>query len=248
MHCKLAFKHVAVAGLALMLTACATVESPDETDPFESANRSFYGFNDGLDRAFFKPVATAYANVTPDPVRDSVTNFFNNVSYLNVLFNDILQGKFGQFVEDSGRFVVNSTIGIGGLFDPASSMGLERHNEDLGQTFGKWGAGEGAYLVLPFVGPNSVRDVPDIASSTLLNPLTYLNAVVTIPLNVMNLINTRANFLDATDFVDQAAIDPYTFVRESYRQRRDFLINDGQSQDDEYEQYIEEDGGVLKVF
>lgn len=248
MHVRNAVRYVAVVGLALTLGACATVESPDETDPFESANRTAYGFNDSLDRNFFKPVAKAYANVTPDPVRDSVTNFFNNVSYLNVLLNDILQGKIGQFVQDSGRFVVNSTIGIGGLFDPATQMGLARHNEDLGQTFGTWGAGEGAYLVLPFVGPNSVRDMPDIATSTLLNPLTYLNAVVTIPLNIVNLINTRANFLEATDFVDQAAIDPYTFVRESYRQSREFQIYDGNPPDDEYEQYIEDDGGVLKVF
>jgi len=238
---------------------CATTEQAREDgDPLEPGNRDVYDFNDSLDRNFIKPVAETYADITPAVLRTGVSNFFDNVSYLNVILNDLLQFKLVQFLSDSGRFIVNSTIGIGGLFDPATSMGLVENNEDLGQTFGTWGAEEGAYLVLPLVGPNSVRDAPDMATSILLNPLTYLGAPITVPLGLLNAVNSRANLLDATDFRDQAALDPYTFVREAYRQRREFLIYDGDPPSDGYDEFIEEDAGngdsesgpgsVLKVF
>jgi phospholipid-binding lipoprotein MlaA len=179
-----------------------------------------------------------------------VTNFFDNVSYLNVIGNDLLQGKLARVAQDSGRFVVNSTIGIGGLFDPATSMGLTQHNEDLGQTFGTWGAKEGAYLMLPLLGPSSYRDLGSPLMGMLLNPLTYLSAIVTIPVGVANAVNTRANLLDATRIRDQAALDPYTFVREAWRQQREYEIYDGNPPGDGFEEFIEGEGdaAVLRVY
>jgi phospholipid-binding lipoprotein MlaA len=240
--------------VAAALGGCASTaekkagEAPP--DRLEGMNRKFYKFNDVLDRNIMEPVARGYVKVTPDPVRTGVTRFFGNVTYLNVIMNDLLQGKGKQFASDSGRFVVNSTIGVGGLFDPATKMGLSQHDEDLGQTFGKWGAGEGASLVLPLLGPNSVRDAPDLAASTYLNPLTYFSAIYTIPLGVLNAINTRANLLEASSIRDQAALDPYTFVREAYRQQREFKIYDGNPPSSGFEDYIEEDAdaAILKIY
>lgn len=236
-----------------LLAGCAstpTANSEEPADPLEGMNRPFYNFNDALDRHIFEPVARGYVKVTPDPVRSGVTKFFGNVNYLNVIANDLLQGKLGQFASDSGRFVVNSTLGVGGLFDPASKMGMPEHDEDLGQSFGKWGMGEGAYLVLPMMGPNSFRDLPNTGSSILLNPLTYLNMVVTLPLGVLNAVNTRANLLEASSIRDQAALDPYTFVREAYRQQREFKIYDGNPPGDDFEDYVEEesDAAILKIY
>ena len=154
-------------------------------------------------------------------------------------------------MSDSGRFIINSTIGIGGLFDPATELGLEQHNEDLGQTFGVWGMGEGAYLTLPLVGPNSVRDLPNMATAMALSPFTYMNAVITVPLGVVNAINTRANLLEATSIRDQAALDPYVFVREAYRQQREFDIYDGDPPTEGIDDLLEvDDAGdsVLKIY
>jgi len=240
--------------LGVFLSGCVTTQEADPTDPLEDVNRSFYGFNDGLDRHFVKPVAEGYKNITPSLFRTSVTNFFDNLAYLNVILNDFLQGKIGQFLQDSGRFIINSTIGLAGLFDPASDLGLTPNDEDLGQTFGVWGASEGAYLVLPFLGPDTIRDVPDRVSSLLLSPLFYVSSTISLPLGALNAINTRANLLEATRFVEEAALDPYTFTREAFRQRREYLIYDGNPPSSGFDEFIEEedippeDPGVLKVF
>jgi phospholipid-binding lipoprotein MlaA len=212
-----------------------------------------YNFNDTLDRKIFEPVARGYAKVTPEFARTGVTNFFGNLNYLNVIFNDLLQAKAKQFANDSGRFVVNSTAGIGGFFDPATKIGLQENDEDLGQTFGTWGAGEGAYLVVPFLGPNSFRDLPDAATSTFLNPMFYfhaIDAVVTVPLGALNAINKRANLLEATSIRDQAALDPYTFVREAYRQQRTYKIYDGNPPGEGFDDYVEDkaDKAILKIY
>ncbi len=232
------------------LSGCASTATSDNGDPHESTNRKFYAFNDSLDKNLLEPVAKTYVDVTPDPVREGVTNFFDNVSYLNTIANDLLQGKVGRFFQDSGRFVVNSTIGLGGLFDPATGMGLPQHNEDLGQTFGNWGAGEGAYLMLPLMGPSSYRDIGSPVMGVFLNPLTYLTPVVTIPAGFVNAVNSRANLLDATRIRDQAALDPYTFVREAWRQQREFEIYDGNPPGDGFEEYIEGEGdaAILRVY
>lgn len=249
-----------VAALVLMAglltSGCASTpvaQSDGANDPYEGMNRKVYAFNDTLDRSIFEPVARGYAKVTPDLVRTGVTQFFDNASYLNVIVNDLLQAKGTDFASDTGRFLVNSTVGIGGLFDPATKVGLPEHEEDLGQTFGTWGAGEGAYLVVPFLGPNSIRDLPDAASSTFLNPMTYLNGIggiVTIPLGVLNAVNKRANLLEATSIRDQAALDPYTFVREAYRQQREYKIYDGNPPGEGFDDYLDDkaDKAILKIY
>ena len=222
---------------------CASTEHKGAAspDPAESANRAFYKFNDGLDKALIKPIAEVYANVTPEPMREVVTNFFDNLSYLNVILNSFLQGKFSQGFSDIGRFVMNSTVGLGGLLDVATESGLPAHNEDLGQTLAVWGAEPGAYLYLPIRGPNSVRDVPDIASSTLLNPITYISGIILFPVTALNIINLRADLLDATEFRDEAAVDPYSFTREAYLQQREYLIHDGNPPTEGYDDIFDED-------
>jgi len=232
----------ALAGLG----GCAT--TANQGDPLVGVNRVLYDINEGLDNNFIKPVAEGYAKVTPKPIRTGVTNFFDNLSYINVIFNDVLQGKIAQGLADSGRFIVNSTVGIGGLFDPASGMGLNKHDEDLGQSFGVWGAGEGAYLNLPLFGSSSVRDAPDLATSTYLNPLFYVTSTITIPLGALNVINKRANLLEVTRVRDEAALDPYIFTREAYRQKRTFDIYDGNPPTQDLNKSIDqEDDGVLSI-
>lgn len=244
------FSGAALIAVLVLSAGCASSGSNNSGDPHESMNRKFYNFNDSIDKNFIEPVAKGYVDVTPEPVRDGVTNFFDNVGYLNTIANDLLQGKIGQFFQDSGRLVVNSTIGLGGLFDPATSMGLPQNNEDLGQTFGTWGAEEGAYLTLPLMGPSSYRDIGSPVMGILLNPITYLTAPITIPVGMVSAVNARANLLDATRIRDQAALDPYTFVREAWRQQREFEIYDGNPPGDGFEEYVEGEGdaAVLRVY
>ena len=232
---------VVLAAIA-SLSGCATTGgATDPTDPFENANRKFYQVNDSLDKNIIRPIAQGYANVTPEPIRDSVTNFFDNMGELNIVANDLLQGKFLQGLSDASRFVVNSTLGLGGLFDVATDMGLEAHDEDLGQTFGKWGMGEGAYLVIPFLGPDSIRDVGDRVTSPFLSPLFYVTSTITAPLSVLSIVNSRANLLDASRMLERSALDPYTFTREAIRQRREYLIHDGNPPIAGIEEYIDDD-------
>lgn len=230
-----------LTGILLLISACQTGSTREESDPLEGLNRPIYGFNDGLDRHILQPIAKGYVAVTSKPVRAGVTNFFDNLTYLNVIVNDVLQGKFYQALDDSARFIINSTVGIGGIFDPAGHS-LAKHDEDLGQTFGTWGAGEGAYLNIPLMGPSTVRDAPDLVTSTLLNPLTYFATAIAAPFSAVSLINKRANLLDATKFRDEAALDPYAFTREAYRQHRTSLIYDGDPPLEEFEDFFDEEG------
>jgi ABC-type transporter lipoprotein component MlaA len=229
--------------LAAVLAGCATApeRSGVDPDPLEPANRAFFTFNETLDKYLIKPIAETYVDVTPQPARTAVTNFFDNLRYLNVIVNSFLQGKFSQGMSDIGRFVVNSTLGLGGLFDVATGYGLQRHDEDLGQTLAVWGAGQGAYLYLPVRGPNSVRDVPDLASSYFLNPLTYVTGAVLFPVTALAIINTRANLLDETRIRDEAAVDSYSFTREAYIQRREYLIFDGNPPSEGYEDIFDDE-------
>ena len=235
-----------------VLTGCAgtqTVEGEYNPDPYEDTNRSFYRFNDALDRHVMKPVAETYADVTPKPVRNSVTNFFDNLEYLNVILHSFLQGKLKQGFSDVARFTVNSTVGIGGLFDVASGMGLREHEEDFGQTLATWGLNQGAFLNLPFLGPNTTRNTPDLASSYLANPLTYFSTIFLFPVTALNFVNTRANLLEASEFVEEASIDPYSFIREAYLQRRKYLIHDGnppaEGYDDIFDSGLEDDSMLI---
>jgi phospholipid-binding lipoprotein MlaA len=166
-------------GLALvvLLPACATLP-PGERDPrdrFERTNRAVYRFNDALDRGVAKPVARAYVKVTPRPVRTGFGNFFRNLTYPTVIVNDLLQGKGRSFASDTTRLVVNTTIGIGGLFDPATQLGLKAGDEDFGQTLGKWGVPAGPYIMLPFLGPSTARDTVGFVGDQFTDPKNYLN-------------------------------------------------------------------------
>ncbi len=212
------------------LPGCASVPDNadiDSSDPLEPTNRHLYNFNEALDQHMFRPVAETYANILPRPVRVGVTNFFDNVGYLNVTLNSFLQGKFADGFSDITRIVVNSSLGIGGLFDVATRMGLSEHDEDTGQTLAVWGVGKGAYLFVPVTGADTVRDLSNIVTSTLLYPFTYFSAVVLFPVAAVEAINARANLLEASRIRDAAALDPYSFTRESYLQERQHLINDG---------------------
>ncbi|MDT8397469.1 MAG: VacJ family lipoprotein [Pseudomonadales bacterium] len=212
----------------LLLTACATTPiGSTDPDALEGFNRPAYNFTDGADRYLIKPVAETYATHTPRLVRAGITNFFNNLLYLNVMVNSFLQGKIGQGFSDATRIVANTTIGLGGLVDVATPIGLPSHDEDFGQTLAVWGAGQGSYLFLPLLGPNTTRDTPDLAMSTLLNPLIYIKAAIALPLAFLNGVNTRANLLSATALRDENAVDPYIFTREAYLQQRRDLIFDG---------------------
>ncbi|MCC5858389.1 MAG: VacJ family lipoprotein [Ectothiorhodospiraceae bacterium] len=218
--------------LALLLGGCAgTPPMPDEQvhDPLENVNRRIYAFNEQLDRYIAKPAADAYVFVTPRFARRGVTNFFDNARYPGTVVNGALQGKWGQAGRDSGRFLLNSTIGLLGLFDVATPLGLEQHNEDFGQTLAVWGTPEGTYLVLPVMGPSTTRDVHDYPVGMATNVVTYLGGWALIgPLYALDLVNLRANLDQAARFRSEAALDEYVFTRSAYRQYRNNLIFDGE--------------------
>lgn len=193
-----------------------------ERDPYEGFNRSMHGFNMKIDSWFLKPVATGYKEVTPVFVQSRVTNFFTNLKGINVVLNDLLQGKVDQGASDLGRFTTNSTLGVLGLFDVATDLGIESHNEDFGQTLAVWGVGEGSYLVLPIMGPTTTRDGAAVVFDRAANPGSYVPGV-----GIVEGINDRANAQGALNFIDEAALDPYVFMRESYLQYRANLVNDG---------------------
>lgn len=249
-------KHIILIGALIISGGCATTGNIDSTagneDNFESANRMFFDVNETLDKHLMKPIAEAYVEITPKPVRTGVTNFFDNLAYLNVIFNDLLQGKFTQAVNDSLRFIFNSTLGIGGVFDVATTdLGLAKNEEDFGQTLATWGVDEGSYLYIPFLGPNTMRDVTDKGPSTLLNPFFYVSSGFLLPVSLLDAMNKRANLLEATNIRDEAAIDPYVFTKEAYLQRRDYLIFDGnppvEGYDDIFSEADEESDGVLVI-
>lgn len=211
------------------LSACASRPPQDEVaDPLEPVNRVVDTVNDKIDRAVFKPTAKAYEKVVPGQARTSVTNFFSNLGEPLVFTNQFLQGKPKEGISDIARLLVNSTIGLLGLFDPATKMGLAKHNEDFGQTFGKWGFGEGWYVVLPLLGPSTVRDSIGLIGDYQMDPVSHIDEVrERNSLTALRVIDTRANLLSATRLRDTAALDPYLFTREAYRQLRWNRIHDG---------------------
>lgn len=239
------FVHALLFSSALVITGCASTEPTsggdfssapvvNPVDPYEGFNRSMYGFNMGLDKYLLKPVADGYRFVTPDFMQTGVTNFFNNLKGINVVLNDLLQGKFEQGASDTGRFLTNSTIGVLGLFDVASDLGLEANIEDFGQTLAVWGVDQGPYLVLPVLGPTTLRDGGGIIVDKAANPGTYVPGT-----GVLEGINDRANAEGALNFIDEAALDPYVFTRESFLQYRNNLINDGKAEVDSLDLDVE---------
>ena len=207
--------------------------SQDENDPIEPFNRAIFSFNNGLDEYLLEPVAKGYDYVFPTPVKTGVNNFFENLGWPLYFVSDILQFKFTQAAEHTGRFLVNTTAGVGGLIDVAKEIGLPRHYEDIGTAVGDWGVGEGPYLVLPFLGPSNVRDGLSRIPQTFLNPIFYVdNIPVTTGLFVTDLVDTRRTLIDAIDAGKKGSLDYYAFVRNSYRQRRLALIYDGNIPED----------------
>lgn len=211
------------------LAGCANRPPQEEVaDPLEPVNRVVDKFNDKVDRAVLKPTAQVYEKVMPRPARTSVTNFFSNLGEPLVIVNQFLQGKPREGFSDTGRLLVNTTLGVFGLFDPASQMGLTKHNEDFGQTFGTWGIGEGWYVVLPMLGPSTVRDTFGRIGDYQFDPLAYHHEIrERNSLIGLRAVDTRANLLSATNVRDTAALDVYLFTRDAYRQHRWGRIHDG---------------------
>ena len=243
---------------ALLLGGCASMRPTDSgvdpIDPNEKTNRKFYDFTDMVDRNVLAPVADAYIKYVPNPMQRSIGNFYDNLAYPNVILNDFLQGKVRQGFEDSLRFVVNSTIGFGGLFDMAAAMGLSQHDKDFGQTLGVWGFNTGSYLFVPLIGPSTYRDAPGIPVSAVSNLLFYAgsfaSAAVVGPVTVLGIIDKRARLAGPMRIRDQAALDPYLFVREGFLQQRKHLIYDGdpppESFDDPVYEESEQNAPVIK--
>lgn len=216
---------LALAGLG----GCASVPRPTPADPLEGWNRGVQRFNDEVDAAVLKPVATAYRDVLPEPVRDGVGNFFGNLDDVWSAANQLLQGKLEAALNMTLRVGVNTVFGLGGVLDPASEAGLERQSEDFGQTLGRWGLPPGPYLVLPLLGPSSVRDTAGLpldmaATSTghLIDPEGAANWAT-----ALRVVDTRARLLDATRLLDDIALDRYSFLRNAYLARRRNLVWDG---------------------
>jgi phospholipid-binding lipoprotein MlaA len=201
-----------------------------------------YGFNMGLDKYVLKPVSDGYKTVTPGFMQTGVSNFFTNLKGINVVLNDMLQGKFEQGASDLGRFTTNSTIGVLGLFDVATDLGLQHNEEDFGQTLAVWGVDQGPYLVLPIMGPTTVRDGAAVVVDKAANPGTYLPGT-----GVLEGINDRAKADGALNFIDEAALDPYVFTRESFLQYRTNLIKDGKTDADTLDLELEGDVDVGEI-
>lgn len=219
-------------GVLITLGGCATTGDVDQqavaskTDPYENFNRKMFGFNDKVDDYVAGPVSNAYKWITPQFMQTGVFNFFNNLKNINVVINDVLQAKFSQSAEDTGRFAINSTVGVGGLFDVAKHVGLEQNEEDFDQTLAVWGVPQGSYLVLPILGPSTARGIPGAAFDTAANPTSYIG----MPVQLLSMLNARASAEGALKFIDEAALDPYVFTRESFLQWRNNLATDGKSE------------------
>lgn len=215
-------------GLALVLGAgCASTHN-DPADPFEGYNRAMFAFNDRLDKAVLRPTAQVYDTLAPLPVRAGVGNFFANIDDLWTGVNNLLQGKLREGLTDFSRVAVNTTVGILGVFDIATEMGLERHDEDFGQTLGRWGVGEGPFVVLPLFGPRTLRDAGGFVVDThATGSWLGRDPAVRNGSSLLRLVNTRANFLAADRVLDEGAIDRYNYVREAYLQRRRYEVHDG---------------------
>ena len=212
----------------VLLSGCASAPGADPRDPWEGYNRAMFRFNDAVDTAVLKPVATAYRDSVPQPVRTGVGNFFGNLSDVWSFVNNVLQAKPEGALHSFWRVVINSTMGLGGVLDPASEMRLERHREDFGQTLGRWGMPSGPYFVLPLLGPSTVRDSAALPVDMYGNPLGQVNdAPVRGSLAALNVVQTRAVLLPTTEFLESAALDRYTFQRDAYLQKRRNEVYDG---------------------
>ena len=214
--------------LSILLAGCATTGAGDPKDPWEGFNRGVFSFNEGLDKAVLKPVATGYQKVVPAFAREGVTNFFANLEDVGTGLNNILQGKPGQGASDLGRVVVNSLFGVLGLWDVATPMGLEKHYEDFGQTLGVWGVAPGPYLVLPLLGPSTARDGPaKVVDPSWYWPIALDNDRLYWSLWGLDKVNQRQLLMQSEKVLDEAALDRYSFIRDAWWQRRQNQVYDG---------------------
>ncbi len=236
----------AALGVALLAGGCATVEATNPRDPWEGYNRSMFAFNDAVDGALLKPVAYAYRDLTPEPVRSCIGNVFGNVADVWSALNSMLQGRGHDFINTLGRVLFNSTMGLGGCIDVASMNGAHKIPNDLGTTLGVWGMGSGPYVVLPFAGSSTVRDttatVGGIAAGV--SPLTPVLEIDNVPVrnSILGLyiVDVRESLLDADELVNRTALDRYSFIRDAYLQRRDAMVNQRRANGDEAPDYSDE--------
>ena len=230
---KTIIRWVSITLMALLLTACASIppgSTADPRDPFERYNRAMFSFNKTVDDKVLKPVATGYVDVIPDLVRTAIGNFFGNIGDVWTAVNNYLQGKPREGTNDLARVVLNSTFGIVGLIDVATPAGLVQHEEDFGQTLGVWGVKSGPYLILPILGASTVRDGLARPLDLYADPITQINgAGVENSLRALRLVDDRATLLYSTRMMEDAALDPYLFVRDAYLQRRESRVRDGKS-------------------
>lgn len=229
------------------LSACSTMPNQDKNDPWESWNRDVHGFNKDVDDVILKPVAKGYQEVTPNPVDESITNVFSNINDIGVTINDFLQFKFLQGGMDASRFLINTTAGVVGIFDVASMIDLPKHDEDFGQTLGFWGVPSGSYMVLPFLGASTPRDTIGLVADALFNPLTYVSFfggfaanAATATATAVDVTDTRSDLMSSEKILNEASVDRYDFVKNAYKQRREYLIHDGNPPDDSGDPLSEE--------
>ena len=225
-RCRAVLSRAVLAVAVALVAGCAA--APSREDPFEPMNRALYQFHDTVDTAVVKPVARAYIDIVPEFVRTGVSNVFNNIEDLISAVNSLLQGKLDKFDDDLARVVLNTAFGVGGIFDLASMVGIERGNEDFGQTFGAWGLPQGPYLFVPFFGPTTVRDGSGTIVRIMVGPVGYVGEVpLRNSLYGLGAVDLRAQALSAGAIVDTAALDRYLFIRNAYLQRRRYLLYDG---------------------
>jgi phospholipid-binding lipoprotein MlaA len=222
---RYAYRFFCSTVLVLVVTGCATGPHANPTDPLEPMNRSIYKFNDVVDNAVLKPVATGYKNVVPSPVRQGVTNFFSNIGDVWSMINHALQFEIAHAGKTAARLGINTIVGIGGLFDIATDAGINPPKADLGQTLGKWGIPSGPYVVIPILGPSSVRDGAGTVTATYYDPVNRVsdNATRNV-LTGARIVDIRTQLLNATDAVDAIALDKYSFIRDVYLKRRQNMI------------------------
>lgn len=220
-----------LAGL-LLLAPAPPAGAQEANDPLEGLNRKIFVFNDTVDRWVLRPVARGYDRVTPDPVQQRIGNFFTNLGTPFVALNQFLQGKPKAGANDFGRFVVNTTVGLGGFFDVARANGLPRHNEDFGQTFARWFGGQGIFLMIPFRGPATTTHAAGMGLNAYASPLRLLSSQeARIAVGALDVIDSRAELLSAEDLISG---DRYLFIRDAYLQSREFEINDGEIEEDPF--------------
>lgn len=231
---RIPLRWLALLAFTAFLQGCATVANPDPRDPLESMNRTVFGFNDAVDRAVLKPVATAYKQTLPSWTRTGINNFFANLDDMWSAVNNALALRGQAFGDSVGRVMVNTTIGLGGLMDVASDLNIDKHPATFNTTLGRWGVGAGPYVVLPLLGPYTLREVaalPVDRQGNLVNQVA--DEGTRTGLTVVDVVDTRSTFLDSEGVINGAALDRYSFIRDSYLQRQRNQVYDGNPPDEE---------------